>query len=392
MLLQSVSKISRTVYDRIGWSFFADADNGDYIAPELVMVSRREASAYEAAANELFDCLVEVADDLIQRKALNEAGIPESLHELIYHSWEDDRHLHLFGRFDFAGGIDGLPIRMLEFNADTPTSLPETAIIQWALLHANNRDEKQAFNFVFEALTEQFKTLADLNPDFDKRILFSMLNDAPEDNLNVAVLEWAAREAGFETKICNVDRVIFSKESGIFAADATGEPVYYPFWFKLVPWEFIAFDEPDLAGILTDIVLNGLGIILNPAYSLLLQSKALLAMSHDKYPGIKEILPATLTPPTDSSKSGYVRKVFFGREGSNVALYDASGMSIEATGGDYGDQPVVYQALAELSKDSFGKYYQAGVFYAGQACGLGFRRANKRILDDTAHFVGHAIG
>ena len=44
----------------------------------------------------------------------------------------------------------------------------------------------------------------------------------------------------------------------------------------------------------------------------------------------------------------------------------------------------------EFPKDSEGNYYQAGVFYAYEACGLGFRKGGK-ILDNMSKFVGHII-
>ncbi len=39
---------------------------------------------------------------------------------MVKQSWENDIHWHLYGRFDLAGGIDGKPIKLIEFNADTP--------------------------------------------------------------------------------------------------------------------------------------------------------------------------------------------------------------------------------------------------------------------------------
>ena len=44
----------------------------------------------------------------------------------------------------------------------------------------------------------------------------------------------------------------------------------------------------------------------------------------------------------------------------------------------------------ELPTDSNGVTYQAGVFYAYEACGLGFRRGEK-ILNNMSKFVGHMV-
>jgi glutathionylspermidine synthase len=51
---------------------------------------------------------------------------------------------------------------------------------------------------------------------------------------------------------------------------------------------------------------------------------------------------------------------------------------------------MVYQAYTELPTDSEGASYQAGVFYAYEACGVGFRKGGK-ILDNMSKFVGHIV-
>lgn len=55
--------------------------------------------------------------------------IPAEVCERICESWNRDE-LSLYGRFDFLLDEKGVP-RILEFNADTPTSLLEASVIQW---------------------------------------------------------------------------------------------------------------------------------------------------------------------------------------------------------------------------------------------------------------------
>ncbi len=86
----------------------------------------------------------------------------------------------------------------------------------------------------------------------------------------------------------------------------------------------------------------------------------------------------------------YVEKVMFGREGANVKIIDNSGKVIEANEGEYGEQKKVYQEYTEFMQDVEGNYYQAGVFFAYEACGLGFRRGGK-IIGNTAQFIGHLV-
>jgi glutathionylspermidine synthase len=388
-----IEQLPNAVFEKLGWDYFVSGEAKDYLANQLVKVTQAESDAYYETGNRLYERFVAAAEYVLRNNLLDSLAIPRNLHEMIRLTWEDDQQLHLFGRFDFAGGIDGLPIKLLEFNADTPTSLPETAIIQWGQLEANGIPDDRQLNFVYEALTENFRRLRALNPDRKPAILFSTMEGAPEDDNNVALLQEAAQEAGFETAFRYVHEVVFSEIEGIFAEDsATGKHQAFPFWFKLVPWEYIAQDEPDLCEILTKIVRRDAAIILNPAYTMLFQSKGILKYLWDLFPEDPAILEATFKEPIGRSDFPFVQKVFFGREGSNVSLHDAIGLPTEVRNGDYADQPSIYQAFANLAQDESGQYYQAGLFFAYESCGLGFRRSPRRIIDNGAQFVGHLVG
>jgi glutathionylspermidine synthase len=386
-----IFQLPNAVFKELGWDYFISGEAEDYLTSEMVVVSDAERETYYETANRLYDRFVNAGEYVLRNNLLDTLGIPANLHELIRLSWEDDRHLHLFGRFDFAGGVDGLPIKLLEFNADTPTSLPETAIIQWAQLKANNIPEEQQFNFVYDALIAQFEELRKRNPDREAAILFSTMSGAQEDDDNIQLLREAAKEAGFETGFAHIQNVTFSEVNGVFANQDNGQMAQWPFWFKLVPWEYIAWDEPQLCRMLTNMVKNDQCIILNPAYTMLFQSKGILKYLWDLFPDDPALLESTFKEPIGRSDFPYVQKVFFGREGSNVALFDDIGLPVEVRNGEYEHQPSVYQALAELARDEAGYYYQSGVFVAGEACGMGFRRAKSRIIDNAAQFVGHCV-
>ena len=136
-----------------GWNW-ATEDTTSYIANELIKVSENEAEAYFSAAEELYEMYIKAAEWVIKNKQYELIGIPKNMIPIIEHTWENDENWHLYGRFDLAGGLDGQPIKLIEFNADTATCIPETAIIQWASLLANNYQESVQFNSVFESLSE----------------------------------------------------------------------------------------------------------------------------------------------------------------------------------------------------------------------------------------------
>lgn len=373
---------------QIGWGWMLGSDTLPYLTHELVSINQTEAQAYYDAANDLYELFVEAGQAVIDQERFAELGIPENLIELIKLSWNDDRHLHLYGRFDLAGGIDGKPIKLIEFNADTATCIPETGIVQWAHLKANGLDEAAQFNTLYESLVENFEILRNLNSDLTPTLLVSAMRDTPEDDANVQVIGEAAKEAGFDVEYAYVDEVEFSPSEGLFRQNSqNGTFERFDFWFKLVPWEYIAWEEPDLADILTQVVKNRKTVIINPAYTLLFQSKAILKVLWELNPNHPLLLQTQAQPLAGKAS---VRKVLFGREGANVEMLDPQGKATDQAEGEYGEQDSIYQEYVEFPVDLQGKRYQAGVFFAGEGCGLGFRRGGK-ILDNSAQFSGHLV-
>ena len=385
-----INPIDNETLDEIGFSWHTDTDGSAYIADELVEVSAAEAEAYYKAGNELYDMYAEAAEYVIENDLFFELGIPFNLVETIKKSWENDVHWHLYGRFDLAGGIDGKPIKLIEFNADTPTGLFETAIVQWAMLKVNNMDEEKQFNTVYESISENFKRLITLFDDTDLfedryegwRILFSSIEGDDEEEVTTKLLRRMADDAGFLTGFEFLQNVQFDDES---ISDSQNQD--YEYWFKLFPWEDISIEEGELALTLQKIMESQSAIILNPAYTLLFQSKGMLKILYDLFPDSPYLLETSYEPLTGKA---YVEKKVFGREGANVKFFSAEGSVETETDGEYGHYKSVYQEAVEFPQDHEGNYYQAGVFFAYEACGLGYRRGGK-ILDNMSKFVGHVI-
>ena len=376
--------------ESLGFVWHTDSDESSYVSNELVVLTEAEAEAYYEATNELYDMYVEAAEHVVQNNLFHEIGIPFNLVEVIKESWENDVHWHLYGRFDLAGGVDGRPIKLLEFNADTPTALFETSIIQWAMLKKNNLEEGRQFNGLYEALVDNFKRLVILEEDvsnFEERydgwkFLFTSVRGNSEEENTVRLLQHIANEAGYKTEFAFMDDVEFDEEEGISYQDEN-----YELWFKLIPWEDIALEESDLAMILKNIIENKKAILFNPAYTLLFQSKGLLKILWDLYPNHPLLLESSFEPLEGQKQ---VRKPIFGREGGSISILDEDGDVIEHVDDDYDNHKMIYQAYTELATDVQGDSYQAGVFYAYEACGLGFRKGGK-ILDNMSKFVGHII-
>ena len=373
----------------LGWDWAIEDACQHYVAREAVQLPETEAETLLQAADTLYDMLVQAIPDPIPDEFLQQLAIAPSLWEAVRHSWNDERHWHLYGRFDLALTPDGP--KLLEFNADTATSLPETTVVQWAsLVAAGQADEGRQANGLFECLEDQFRHWRALNNELQATLLLVYLPDSAEDEANCTVLAEAARTAGFaDTYTCAVDAMRVSvdgEDRGVWAETVPGQWQRFDFLFKLVPWEILAEEEPALTADLTDLLLTRNIVIANPAYCLIFQSKALLAHLWKTFPHHPLLLEASL----ESLAGHQVRKPVFGREGQNVAEIQPDGHASAEIPGEFGQQPQLYQAWAELPTDAQSRLYQAGVFWAGEACAIGFRR-EAGLITNLSEFVPHIL-
>lgn len=373
---------------QLGWDWAVEDACAAYLAPEAVALPEREAETLLQAADTLYEMLVQAIPDPIPDDFLQQLGIPQNLWEAVRHSWNDDRHWHLYGRFDLAQTPDGP--KLVEFNADTATSIPETAVVQWASLMAAGRpDEERQANGLFEGLEAQLRHWRELNSDLAPHLLLVHLPDSAEDETNCAVVAEAARAAGFETAhSCSVDAMrvaVEGEDRGAWAEVAPGRWQRFEFLFKLVPWELLADEEPELTADLTHLLLTRDLVIANPAYTLLFQSKALLARLWDVFPHHPLLVEASLR----NLPGHHVRKPLFGREGQNLTELDGT-LTRQEQPGDFADQPQVRQRWLDFPTDAEGRRYQAGVFWAGEACAISFRR-DVGIITNLSEFVPHIL-
>jgi len=373
----------------LGWDWAIEDACQNYVAREAVQLPENEAETLLQAADTLYDMLVQAIPDPIPDEFLRQLAIPANLWEAVRYSWNDERHWHLYGRFDLALTPEGP--KLLEFNADTATSLPETMVVQWASLVAAGlaADDRQA-NGLFECLEDQFRHWRALNNDLQATLLLVYLPGSAEDEANCAVLAEAARTAGFADvytcPVADIRVAVDGEDRGVWAETVPEQWQKFDFLFKLVPWEILAGEEPDLTADLAQLLVTRDVIVANPAYALLFQSKALLAHLWKAFPHHPLLLEASL----QALPGHHVRKPFFGREGQNVAEIQPDGHTATEVPGEFAQQPQLYQQWAELPTDAQGRRYQAGVFWAGEACAIGFRR-DAGLITNLSEFVPHLI-
>ncbi|HNX93953.1 MAG TPA: glutathionylspermidine synthase family protein [Holophaga sp.] len=335
-----------------------------------------EVERLERAAQDVQAMCLKAVDHILARNRFAEYGIPPQLIPAIRESWERDE-VSIYGRFDFA--FDGGLPKLLEYNADTPTSLVEAAIAQWYWLEERFPGRDQ-FNSLHERLIEAWKRASGYLP---VGTVYFLYQDTWEDHQTVAYLRDTADQAGLSTAQLALEDLGWNEASGEFV-DLDGRPIRAA--FKLYPWEFMWKDAygPMLARQPRPCT------FLEPAWKMLLSNKALLAILWELFPDSPYLLPAYLDGPRDLI--AYVKKPILAREGANVEIH-APGLDLQASEQRdcYGAEGYIYQAYAPLPEcDGFHPVI-GGWIVDGEPAGMGIRESISPITDNGSCFVPHVI-
>ncbi len=334
-----------------------------------------EIECLETATNELHEMCLAAVERTIERRELGRLGIPELAHAVIAEAWEADPP-SLYGRFDLAFDGQGPP-KLLEYNADTPTSLLEAAVVQWHWLQQAEPDADQ-FNSIWEGLVAKWKALKEEGL-LDSGLVHFGCMDAMEDLMTTAVLMDTAQEAGLKVRLMPMREIGWDHDARKFV-DGRQRSIHT--LFKLYPWEWMLNDAfgplalasyPDVQWI-------------EPIWKMVLSNKGILAILWETFPDHPNLLPAYFEGPRDLVE--FVRKPLLGREGANVAIHRREG--ILENPGPY-DGPCVFQAYARLPVFEGNHAVIGSWAIDGEARGIGVRESDGLVTEDTARFVPHYI-
>lgn len=325
----------------------------------------------EAAANELHARCLDLVERVVRSGDYDRFAIPELAIPLIEQSWRA-REGALYGRFDFSWSGQGVP-KMLEYNADTPTSLLEASVVQWFWLRDVNPDADQ-FNGIHEYLLERWRALA--TECAGQPVYFACMPRSDEDFGNIEYMRDVAHQAGVDARHIFVDHVGWDHRQCCFV-DGDGQRIDW--LVKLYPWEWLVRERFGAH------LGHRVPRVLEPAWKLLLSNKALLPCLWEMFPGHPNLLPASFEAA--DIQGDFVRKPILSREGANVtALFQGHCWE---TGGDYGAEGYVYQAAWPLPEYD-GNYPVLGVWMVGdRAAGLGIREDDTPITRNSSRFVPH---
>jgi glutathionylspermidine synthase len=325
-------------------------------------------------------CLELVGNAIDDEFALQRLKIPQAFWSLIRDSWHRNEP-SLYGRLDLSFDGQG-PAKLLEYNADTPTSIFEAAVFQWTWLEQGIERHilpvyADQFNSLHERLIEVWKKIGN-----GKHLHLTGTTENAEDAGTLAYLEDTARQAGLATTLLDIEAVGW-RDDGNFV-DLDNRPIELA--FKLYPWEWMFHDTfgAQLSKATTRWI--------EPPWKAILSNKGLLPLLWEMFPGHPNLLPAFFEDDPNAATLGtsFVRKPIYSREGANIALI-REGETVAEQQGPYGAEGFIRQALAPLPKFS-GQYPVLGSWLIDHTpCGLSIREDENPITGNTSRFLPHAI-
>ena len=337
----------------------------------------------EDPSTELFAMCLQLVDEVCDSQHLMERlAIPDAMRNELADSWHRGDP-SLYGRFDFAYDGSG-PAKMLEFNADTPTSIYETAFFQWGWLEdmialGEFPQSADQFNRLHEALIEQFQAIFAAG----SFVHFSGIEDHLEDRSTVAYLQDLAGQAGMETRFCDVSAIGVTQDGRL--VDPEGYRIGA--LFKLYPWEEMMRES------FAQHIPGSETMFLEPAWKAILSNKAMLPLLWERHAGHPNLLPAFFENSSEGralSAGPHVRKPFFSREGADISLYDGERRHSGPSEG-YGEEGAIVQAFAPLARSGENHAVIGSWIVGDEAVAMSIREDASPITRDLARFVPHVI-
>lgn len=392
-------------------------------------------------------------------------SIPETAVGPILRSWQLDNvdespnrlpehYPTIYGRYDLALQLDEFGkvagIKLLEFNADTPTSVVETAVIQPLWLEAVQSHLERRHGNVFQWAglydcmvvawkeeIEKFRRITGRGVDV-VHVACTEVEEEGEDYMTIGVIGSALEEAvrqlehegkpGFRVKYISMESInrvptsdtsdtyvvgtmgvngFNTAEQGVipgYFVDSEGERI--KFIFKLHPWEYFLNPVHTKHGFgetaMHDLMSTAPTTWVEPVWKMIWSNKGILALLWEQYKNDPEIGPYLLPTyfandpamPADFTKN-CAQKPLLGREGANVTLFK-DGSVLEHGGGVYGDEGYVFQQLCLLpefhDRNEGVMHPVIGLWMVrDEDVDLCVRESPNNVTNNISYFVPHAV-
>lgn len=365
---------------------------------------QHELSTYyamlESALRRLFELSDEDIRDWFDCAAVRQGGFGHFLNYARHRFAErsrlapNQRHDTVYGRLDAAVDPDSGTLKgVYEFNGDTPVMLFESVNLQNLISEALGEPEAQA-NDWWEATQQQ------LAPYAGKAVAVVCDVNFIEDTVTAETLAQAFEAAGAQVYFTTLDGLnhdVFHLEQP-FHVDGVDEPMDAV--FMLLPWEEMWSSGQDI--LLHWESWQARVQFFEPPWRWFLSHKAMLAwVTHlfETDPAFKISWSSVAHLPTYrdaqpfiAQGQDYVIKPVTGRLSQNIQIV-RNGNATAPTEGNYGDEPMIYQAYVAPGQVTGRENFIVGGWLSGeQVQTLCFREFDGPVLDlKNERFIAHLL-
>jgi glutathionylspermidine synthase len=337
----------------------------------------------EGPSEEIEAMCLQVVDRAVNNEdVLSRLGIAEPFWDYIAQSWRNGEK-NLYGRMDLSyHGKE--PVKLLEYNADTPTALYESAVLQWEWLEQATElklipEDCDQLNDVHEKIVQVFPQL-----DIEGMSHFACNHNIEDDKGTLDYLEECAREAGLETRSLAMEDIGIDDQGRFTDLDDQAITTLV----KLYPWEWIMAEDFG-----RHVPTSGVRFI-EPPWKAILSNKGLLPLLWGMFEGHPNLLPAFFEDDPAAAAivdtGSYVRKPMLSRQGANIEIVD-EGQTLFHSDGPYGNDAHILQGFQPLPEFDGGYPLLGCWLVASKAVGLCIREDRTLVTGKDARFVPHVI-
>ncbi|MGC5328380.1 glutathionylspermidine synthase family protein [Brevibacillus sp. SYSU BS000544] len=378
-----------------------------YLVPSLLVFSKERVKQYARIteqAYQLFQKALRYTQQYIPDAYLiHQLGVPEPL----VHAARKYVPIDAITRFDLA--ICGDDVFILEYNADTPTGVVETAYVAESVIRRYSTYQNPSGHMnetIKHAIQQSIKYYR--SEGFDGKIVFSATKHSNED---IGTVQYAQVMSEVDSIYTHLEDLRL-RPDGLYTNEERAS-----IWYRLYPWEHLPHDQ-DIDGFpvgkaLIECLNEERLATISPVQSIITQSKGFQALLWElaelRHPlfdeadlafMMKHMLPSFLeSSPFTSKGIPFVSKPLFGREGGAVTLYDAAGKIDESDQSEhYWEQPSIYQQRVDLQQlriqtdeGEVDGYLLLGAFCIGGKFGGLLPRVGGRITGNLAYFMAAAM-
>lgn len=336
----------------------------DWCLDAYYSFSKDDLTAYRSAIQELYQMCIELVPKIIRNNDFSKLCIPDKSISLIKSSWENQEP-NLMLRFDLAINENG-ELKLIESNADCPSLLLEASILQadWQERHEPGYLQFNDIHLnLSKMLSEQCK--------YTSHIYCGSRSSDPDALMTTKYICETLQELSLNATWTDIEALKWDSTINTFTTKNL-QPINL--LIKTYPWEWMwnSVSEDNLS--------NAKWRVIQPPWSMLLESKGFLALLWQEFKGHPLLVPTFFEPP--KLNNTYVHKRMWSRGGENILLVQ---------GNDTAQAIGIYQEWIE--RPIFNSHFTTigGWVIGNLASGIGVIEDINPIAGMTSRFVPHVF-